>query len=240
MVSRKRKVITMKHVKLFEQFILESAEEKEAKAILQDLLDEHDPWELGDMTEEEAEETVDGYGHKGSKAKKIAKILFDLASNGIFEAKFKIGDKWEWNTSDGTKVVSITNVKSNGDVVGREDGSSEDFIVREPSKYLKKKVNESVNEAKTLTRDEMMATMRNKYGLSFVKTTEEFDGEEGGIWLGGSDGKLMPNAKDDMFNYYHGGSKYPQGVHKDLAKFLDKCGWYGQFYDPGTVMLWPR
>lgn len=323
----------MKYVKLYEQFIVESAEEKEAKAILQDLLDEHDPWELGDMTEEEAEETVDGYGHKGSKAKKIAKILFDLASNGIFEAKFKIGDKWEWNTSDGTKVVSITNVKPNGDVVGREDGSSEDFIVREPSKYLKKKVNEastwktrdglginnitgksinpevkkiikskntvdgkegkilvdaagnivffenptvaqevadlvggtivnrietkdglthsassrggsmiileSLNEAKILTRDEMMATMRNKYGLSFVKTTEEFDGEEGGIWLGGSD-SLMPNGKDEMFNYYHGGSKYPQGVHKDLAKFLDKCGWYGQFADPGTVMLWPR
>jgi hypothetical protein len=50
----------------------------------------------------------------------------------------------------------------------------------------------------------------------------------------------MPNAKDDMFNYYHGGSKYPQGIHKDLAKFLDKCGWYGQFYDAGTVMLWPK
>ena len=97
-----------------------------------------------------------------------------------------------------------------------------------------------VNEAKTLTRDEMMNTMRTKYGLSFVKTTEEFDGEEGGIWLGGSDGKLMPNAKDEMFNYYHGGSKYPQGIHKALAKFLADRGWYGQFADPGTVMLWPK
>ena len=37
-----------------------------------------------------------------------------------------------------------------------------------------------LNEAKILTRDEMMATMRSKYGLDFVKTTEEFDGEEGG------------------------------------------------------------
>ena len=97
-----------------------------------------------------------------------------------------------------------------------------------------------LNEAKILTRDEMMATMRNKYGLDFVKTTEEFDGEEGGIWLGGSDDLLIPNAKDEMFNYYHGGSKYPQGIHKDLAKFLDKCGLYGQFADPGTVMLWPK
>ena len=72
----------------------------------------------------------------------------------VTESKFKVGDKWEWNTSDGIKVVSITNVKSNGDVVGRENGSSEDFIVRDANKYLKKKVTESViNEAKTLTRD---------------------------------------------------------------------------------------
>ena len=98
----------------------------------------------------------------------------------------------------------------------------------------------TVNEAKILSRAEMKNVMVTKYGLNFVKNSEEFDGEEGGIWLGGNDGLLMPNAKDDMFNYYHGGSKYPQGIHKDLAKFLDKCGWYGQFADPGTVFLWPR
>ena len=230
----------MKYIKLYEQFVLESKEENEAKAILQDLLDEYDPWELQEMTPEEAEDTVDSYGHKGSKAKKIAGILQHLSSNGLFEGKtFKVGDKWEWHTSDGVKVVEITNVKSNGDVVGKEAGTSEDFIVRDANKYLKKKVTEStLTEAKTLSRDEMKNVMITKYGLSFVKTTEEFDGEEGGLWLGGND-SLMPNGKDRMFNYY-GGAKYPQGVHKDLAKFLDKCGWYGQFADPGTVMLWPR
>jgi len=97
-----------------------------------------------------------------------------------------------------------------------------------------------LNEAKVLTRDEMMSIMYTKYGLDFVKKSEEFDGEVGGIWLGDSDSLLMPNAKDEMFNYHHGGSKYPQGVHKDLAKFLDKCGWYVQFTDPGTVMLWSK
>lgn len=97
-----------------------------------------------------------------------------------------------------------------------------------------------LNEAKILSREEMKNVMVTKYGLNFVKNSEEFDGEKDGIWLGGSD-SLMPNAKsEEMFNYYHGGSKYPQGIHKDLAKFLDKCGWYGQFADPGTVFLWPR
>ena len=69
---------------------------------------------------------------------KHVKLFEDFAN----EAKFKAGDKWEWHTSDGVKIVSITNIKPNGDVVGREDGNSEDFIVRDANKYLKKKVEE--------------------------------------------------------------------------------------------------
>lgn len=344
-VSKKDSKLAAK--KIEESFINESAEEKEAKAILQDLLGEYDPWELGDMTEDEAEETVSGYGHKGSKAKKIAEILFDLASNGIFEeattswSKMMRGVKaggsgpWSLVAIENKKVVGqridirtkemlpaefealrreypkakIHIEDAGGMVVWNEamfvneamfkakdfdktlvtyaiDTKADEIYVINVAKVImssfpdtskvpdkrfhgmfgmmleenwlkqydklpepgdilpapkKDKAFESkVNEAKILTRDEMIDTMRNKYGLSFVKTSEEFDGEEGGIWLGGSEGKLMPNAKDDMFNYYHGGSKYPQGIHKDLAKFLDKCGWYGQFGDPGTVFLWPK
>jgi len=245
--------------------------------------------------------------------------LHDAAArykNKLNEAKFKVGDKWEWNHADGVKTVEITNVKSNGDVVGREDGSSEDFIVRDANKYLKKKVTESVvnearkqykvmdvtvdgnpviefqnlnsktkwiennpdaiiqniktssfeadqkrivgtsrgpfwivikpdfneslvNEAKNLTREELVKILQTKYALNFTKDSEEFDGEEGGIWIGGSEGKVMPDGKTEMFNYYHGGSKFPQGINKDFANFLAKRGWYGQFADPGTVLLWP-
>ena len=263
--------------------------------------------------------------------------LHDAAArykNNLNEAKFKVGDKWEWHHVDGVKTVEITNVKSNGDVVGREDGSSEDFIVRDANKYLKKKVNEAstwktrdglginnitgksinpevkkiikskntldgkegkilvdtegniaffenptvaqevadlvggtivnkietkdglthsassrggsmvilestINEAKNLTREELVKILQTKYSLNFTKNSEEFDGEEGGIWLGGSEGKVMPDGKTEMFNYYHGGSKFPQGINKDFANFLAKRGWYGQFADPGTVLLWP-
>ena len=239
-----------------------------------------------------------------------------IYKNKLNEAKFKVGDKWEWHHVDGVKTVEITNVKSNGDVVGREDGSSEDFIVRDANKYLKKKVTESVinearkqykvmdvtvdgnpviefqnlnskmkwiennpdaiiqniktssfdadqkritgtsrgpfwivikpdfneslvNEAKNLTREELVKILQTKYALNFTKNSEEFDGEEGGIWLGGSEGLVMPDGKTEMFNYYHGGSKFPQGINKDFANFLAKRGWYGQFADPGTVLLWP-
>lgn len=67
-------------------------------------------------------------------------VKYKVNESVVTESKFKVGDKWEWNTSDGIKVVSITNIKSNGDVVGREEGRSEDFIVRDANKYLKKKV----------------------------------------------------------------------------------------------------
>lgn len=77
----------MKYTKLFEEFVNESSEEKIAQEILQDLLGEYDPWEIQEMQPEEAEETVDSYGHKGSKAKKIAAALLDLAQSGTFESK---------------------------------------------------------------------------------------------------------------------------------------------------------
>jgi len=77
----------MKHIKLFEQFVNEAKEEEIAQDILQDLLGEYDPWEIIEMQPQEAEETVNGYGYKGSKAKKIAEFLYNLASTGTFESQ---------------------------------------------------------------------------------------------------------------------------------------------------------
>ena len=77
----------MKHIKLFEQFIKESQEEDIAYDILQDLLGERDPEELEMMDLVDAEDTVMAYGHKGAKAKKIAKALVNLAQSGAFESK---------------------------------------------------------------------------------------------------------------------------------------------------------
>jgi hypothetical protein len=97
-----------------------------------------------------------------------------------------------------------------------------------------------VNEGK-LSREELEKVLHGKYAIRFVRNTEDFDGQKGGLWLSAENGDLMPtSASDEIFNYYHGGSKYPGGVHKDFAKFLNKNGWYATFNDPGTVMLWPN
>lgn len=168
---------------LKESTINESAEEKEAKAILQDLLDEYDPWEIGDMTEEEAKETVDAYGHKGTKAKKIAEILYDLATSGIFESK-------------------------------------------------------KINEAKELDRDAFITLLKDKYKFTFVRTSEDFDGSKGGIWTSGESSPLLGGKK--IYNYYGEGSAYDLGVLKKFENTINGLGWYSEWYDAGTIMIWPN
>ena len=61
----------------------------------------------------------------------------------INEGKFKAGQVWMWKHVDGDKEVEITNVKSNGDVVGKVKGTSDEFIVRDANKWLKKQVVEA-------------------------------------------------------------------------------------------------
>lgn len=75
---------------LRESVVFESKEEDEAHDILQDLLNEWDPMDLEMMDMDQAMDTVDSYGHKGSKAKKIAQYLVKMAQSGQFEnAKYK-------------------------------------------------------------------------------------------------------------------------------------------------------
>ena len=67
-------------------FVKESlVTESEAENILQDLLDERggDMGELHGMEMEDALDTVEAYGHKGSKAKKIAKELHSLCNESV-------------------------------------------------------------------------------------------------------------------------------------------------------------
>ena len=91
-----------------------------------------------------------------------------------------------------------------------------------------------INEAKALNRAELTDYLE-KY-LDFLRTTEEFDGTEGGIWTSAENGETLSGSK--IFDYYSESSKYEFGVLNKFAKLLSKSGWYAEFYDPGTVMIW--
>jgi hypothetical protein len=80
--------------------------ESEAENILQDLLDERggDMGELHGMEMEDALDTVESYGHKGSKAKKIAQELFSMCNESVVNEAIKVEGK-----RDAKKVVTQYN-----------------------------------------------------------------------------------------------------------------------------------
>ena len=90
------------------------------------------------------------------------------------------------------------------------------------------------------TRNQVMCLLAKKYPKMFLRTTEEFSGSEGGIWTSGESG---PSAKDGnpLFSYYsENPHKYEIGVHKEVYDYLEKLGWYCEWYDAGTIMIWPE
>lgn len=89
-------------------------------------------------------------------------------------------------------------------------------------------------------RDELMELLQTKYPKMFIRTTEEFNGNKGGIWTSGEDG--LP-AKDEfpLFEYYAedpNERRYILGVHKEIYNLLEEHSWFAEWNDPGTIMFW--
>lgn len=93
-----------------------------------------------------------------------------------------------------------------------------------------------VNEKKE-DRDGVMKFVKKH--MSFVSTTEEFNGNEGGIWVSGEDYNDEFKGQT-IYDYYSEDYKNREfGVLKSWEKELNKRGWYSEWYDTGTVMIWP-
>jgi len=90
-----------------------------------------------------------------------------------------------------------------------------------------------------MKRKNLIEELQKRYPKKTFRTTEEFDGTEGGIWTSGEDEQL--HAGLPLFNYYSqdGGNKsYVFGVNKFFYAWLEDNGWYCEWYDAGTVMIW--
>jgi len=92
--------------------------------------------------------------------------------------------------------------------------------------------NDNVNEAKTLDREDMMAWFKSK-GRDFVKTSEEFNDEEDGIWLSRAD-------NDKHIDQRSRSARFKGGVLHTFRKQTADRGWEITFYDNETVMVWPN
>jgi len=109
----------------------------------------------------------------------------------------------------------------------RWDGSREEWFPSE----LVKLVESNVNEAKKLDRDTMMSWFKSK-GRDFVKTSDEFNGEESGIWLSRED-------DDKHIDHTSTSSKFDNSVLKSFRKQAADRGWEITFHDRSTIMVWP-
>ena len=93
-----------------------------------------------------------------------------------------------------------------------------------------------LNEKKE-DRDGMMKFIKKH--MSFVGTSEDFNGSQGGIHVSGE------NYDDEfkgqqIYDYYSEDYKNREfGVLNSWEKELNKRGWYSEWYDAGTVCIWP-
>jgi len=85
---------------------------------------------------------------------------------------------------------------------------------------------------KTIDREKLITLLENK-GIVVRGLSEEFDGMDGGIWISAEEPQ-----NEFYFDYYAMSSSYELGVDKSLDRFLEKRGWYAEWYDPGTIFLW--
>jgi len=92
-----------------------------------------------------------------------------------------------------------------------------------------------LNEASVLDRNSMMGWIAAY--IDGPRTTEEFNGSEGGIWVCGECEDEFKGKR--IYNYYSNLKSYELGVLKTWEKELSKRGWYSEWYDAGTVMIWP-
>ncbi len=87
-------------------------------------------------------------------------------------------------------------------------------------------------------REKMMEMLKQKFHLRHVRPTEEFNGAKGGIWTSGEDGAEASDGYP-LFDYWsENHDKYEFGVHNEMMDFLEKNGWYAEWNDPGTIMIW--
>lgn len=98
--------------------------------------------------------------------------------------------------------------------------------------YDNYKVDQNKNFMKN--REEMMQWLRKH--MDFVKTTEEFNGSEGGIWLTAEGTDVYDGIP--MYDYYAENDLYELGVYTKWEEKINSMGWYSEWYDAGTVMLW--
>lgn len=91
-----------------------------------------------------------------------------------------------------------------------------------------------IDEAKKMGREDIMIWLEDY--VDEARTSEEFDGTKGGIWVSTYDANQYKGNL--IYNYFSKGDrKYENGVLKDFEKELNKRGWSSSWHDDETVII---
>lgn len=91
-----------------------------------------------------------------------------------------------------------------------------------------------------LTREQLINKLKKAYPNMMLRTTEEFNNNKGGIWTSGEESPLDRHGLP-LFDYWVVDSseeKYIFGVRRHFHDFLERNGWFCEWYDAGTMMIW--
>jgi len=200
----------------------------------------------------EIQEWLDGYKIDSSWTKGLSESVVNEAKNTIGLA-FKDEDDytgfvefikdekgsikkdfgWDSKTKSWEVIMDVKvldNIYGEGTPGNKESG----WYGALPGDFESVIIESILTEGKSINRDVMIEWLQET--MKFVSTTEEFDGSPGGIWVSGEDGETLKGKR--IYDYYNEGSTYEFGVLKTWEKELNKRGWYSEWYDAGTVMIW--
>lgn len=85
-----------------------------------------------------------------------------------------------------------------------------------------------------MTREKLLIEIQQKYPKVWAKESEVFKADyKDCIWTGeGSYIGVLP-----AFNYYATSPLYIMGVLEEFHNFLERRGWYCEWYDAGTIII---
>ena len=86
-------------------------------------------------------------------------------------------------------------------------------------------------------RDNLMDLIEDQFDITFMRTSEEFNGRTGGIWISGENGDTNKDGLLLIDYYTRNPDNYHFGVHKDLTSLLDQHSYFAEFNDPSTITI---
>ena len=88
-------------------------------------------------------------------------------------------------------------------------------------------------------RNQLIELLKESYPMVKLRTTEEFNGNKGGLWVTSTEDHEEDSDGITLFDYYAVSHDiYEFGVVKHLSEFVQKHGWFFEWNDAGTIMIW--